>query len=268
MRTPTISFRVMTVAGLLTMLGLTRSVLAIDIIDDPVQIDERAAQIVQTSNSLCWEMYRFHQQKPDYPQAYRTAKDLWRQAGTLRDSLQNGPVETEAMLQQLSQMNDLFVRLDQSLSKWGDGDRSTLAMNGGPTTRTVVTDGVVVNLPLIGVQVGGPQVAVIDDGIPTLQRRRLHPNSHGSKRSLEREVAALKLAMSYFVEDSGMSGGPTPPTPGVTPASSSVPAAPVPNPPDEESPKLSEPVKVLPRAPRNKGCRDASSDTRHRKRSG
>lgn len=235
MRTQIYAVRV----AVLVVLGLARSALAVDIVDDPVQIDERAAQVVQTSNSLCWEMYRYHRQKPDYPQAYREAKELWRQAGALRDSLQNGMLETESMRQQVSQMNDLFARLDQELAKWGDGDRSMIPQSGIP--RTVVTDGVVVDLPLIGVQVGGPRVAYVEDDYPALQRRRLHPNSHGSKRSLEREMAALKLAMSYLLEDAGATGDSAPPAPGVTDS------APVPQPPDEGNSKLGQPEKVLPR---------------------
>ena len=73
--------------GLLAVLMLPRTGFAVDIIDDPVQIDEQAAQVVQTSNSLCWELHRYHQQNPDYPQAYRAAKQLWAQAGALRDAL-------------------------------------------------------------------------------------------------------------------------------------------------------------------------------------
>src|SRR4249919_3884998 len=90
---------------LLTMTAATPG-WAVDILDDPLQIDERAAQIVQTSNSLCWEMHRYHRQQPDYAQAYRTAKDIWSRAGEIRESLQAGPVETEALLQQTAQIND------------------------------------------------------------------------------------------------------------------------------------------------------------------
>lgn len=235
------SIPIMTIAGVLVFLALVRPGMAVDIVDDPVQIDERLAQVVQTTNSLCWEMYRFHQQKPDYQPMYRTAKDLWRQAGAARDALQNGPMETESLVQQAAQMNDLFAKLDQSLAKWADGDRSAIAMTGR-APRTVVTDGVVLDLPLIGVQVGGPRVAIVDDDdVPALQRRRLHPNSRGSKRSLERELAAVKMAMSYLLEDVGIGGGATPPAPGITPDS------PVPQPPEEKDAKLGEPVKVLPR---------------------
>ena len=41
-------------------------VLAVDVIDDPTKIDERATQLIQTTNSLCWEMHLFHQQQPGY----------------------------------------------------------------------------------------------------------------------------------------------------------------------------------------------------------
>src|SRR5258708_38479380 len=104
---------------LLTMTAATPG-LAVDILDDPLQIDERAAQIVQTSNSLCWEMYRYHQQQPDYPQAYRTAKDVWSRAGQMREALRAGPVETAVLPQQVAELSESFKRLDQMLSKWGD----------------------------------------------------------------------------------------------------------------------------------------------------
>jgi hypothetical protein len=240
--------------GFLLTLAAATPGLAVDILDDPQQVDERAAQIVQTSNSLCWEMHRYHRQQPDYPQAYRTAKDIWSRAGELRDALRAGPVETEVLMQQVAQMNDSFKRLEQSLSKWGDGDRSSVPMNGGPGTRTIVTPGVSVDLPFIGV-VGSPRVAVIDDddGPPALMRRRMHPNSHGSKRSLERELAAVKVAVSYLVEDAGVSGQPLPPAPGTA-----SPAGPVPNPPDAgdtgpaspgpASPALGDPIKIGPKS--------------------
>ncbi len=219
---------------------------AVDILDDPLQIDERAAQIVQTSNSLCWEMYRYHRQQPDYNQAYRTAKDIWSRAGEMRDALRTGPVETEVLMQQVSQVNEAFKRLEQTLSKWGDGDRSSIPMNGGPGTRTIVTPGVSVDLPFIGV-VGSPRVAVVDDddNPPALMRRRVHPNSHGSKRSLERELAAVKVAVSYLAEDAGVSGQPLPPAPGTA-----SPASPVPNPPaaGDTSPALGDPVKIAPKS--------------------
>ncbi|MBI3864274.1 MAG: hypothetical protein HY290_20515 [Planctomycetia bacterium] len=245
MSTLTSPIRIMAVAGLM-MMGSARTGLAVDIVDDPVQIDERISQVVQTTNSLCWEMYRFHQQKPDYTQSYRTAKDLWRQAGALRDALQNETMETETLMQQVAQMNDLFVRLDQSISKWGDGDRSMIAKNGARAVRTVVDDGVYVDLPFIGVQVGGPRVEIVDDGPPVGQRRRLHPNSRGSKRSLERELASVKLAMSYLLEDAGFEAAPTA-TPTPTPPAPGDTGKPVPQPPEETTSSLGEPVKVLPR---------------------
>jgi hypothetical protein len=218
---------------------------AVDVVDDEVQIDERAAQIAQTANSLCWEMHRYHQQKPDYAPMYRSAKELWSRAGDLRNALRNGPLETEALVQQVTQMNDLFAQLERGLSKWGDGDRSTLPLNGEPTTRTIVEPRVAVDIPFVGVRVGGPRSYVVTEDVgPGLERRRLHPNSRGSKRSLERELAAVKVAVSYLLEDSGAAPAANSPAPAA--------AAPVPNPPPD-GPALSEPVKISPPAAKGSG---------------
>src|SRR5262249_35001375 len=135
--------------------------------------------------------------------------------------------------------NDLFAQLDKSLSKWGDGDRSMLPLNGEPTARTVVEPRVAVDIPFVGVRVGGPRYVVTEEGPPMLERRRLHPNSRGSNRSLERELAAVKPAVGYLVEDSGVAPGASPPAP----AASAPP--PVPNPP-QDGPALGEPVKIVP----------------------
>src|SRR5579872_4833140 len=94
------------VVGVLAALTLTVPVFATDIIDDPMQIDERAAQIIQTSNSLCWEMHRFHQQQPDYRQSYRAAKEIWSRAGESRDALRAGPVETQVLTRQMTELNE------------------------------------------------------------------------------------------------------------------------------------------------------------------
>jgi len=234
--------RSVSVAGsLLALLVVARPALAVDIIDDPVQIDERAAQVSQTANSLCWEMYRYHQQKPDYPTMYRTAKDLWSQAGDLRNALRVGPVETQGLAQRVAQMSDTYAKIEQALVKWGDGDRSQVPLNGAPRS-VVVDNGVSVNLPLLGVQVGGPRYVVTDEAPVGLDRMRLHPNSRGSKRSLERELTALKVAIDYLQEDSGVTATPAPPQPGEPEAK-----GPVPNPP-AEGPAIDEPVKVVPRA--------------------
>ncbi len=231
-----------TAGAMLAFLTLARTGFAVDILDDPIQIDERATQVVQTSNSLCWEMYRYHQQNPAYAATYRVAKQVWTQAGEIRDALRAGPVETELLVKQVAQMNENLTQVETTLSKWGDGDRSQTPLNNGSTPRTIVTPGVGVNIPFLGVQVGGPRVVVTDDGPPTLERRRLHPNSRGSKRSLERELAAVRTALNYLMEDSGVSISPNPPAPGNVDAK-----GPVPQPPKEGS-DLGEPVKVLPAA--------------------
>jgi len=231
------------VGGMLAVLVFAGAARAVDVIDDPVQIDDRAAQVVQASNSLCWEMYRYHQQNPDYAQAYRTAKLVWAQAGTIRDALREGPVETEALVQQVAQMNENLAQVEQALARWGDGDRSQVPLAGGTGGRAVLVDrGVSVNLPLLGVQVGGPRYVVTDEGPPALARRRLHPNSRGSKKSLERELAAVRTAVNYLMEDSGVSVAPNAPAPGNPDGK-----GPVPQPPDGG---LGEPVKVSPSKPK------------------
>jgi hypothetical protein len=225
-------------AGMLAVLMLSGIGFAVEIIDDPIQIDERAADVVQTSNSLCWEMHRYHRQNPDFSPTYRAAKQLWSQAGELRNALRAGPVETEALARQVAQMNENLAQVEQSLARWGDGDRSQVPLNSGTTLRTVVTPGVSVNVPFVGVQVGGPRYVVTEDGPPALERRRLHPNSRGSKKSLERELAGVRMAVNYLMEDAGVSidpNSPVPANPGVK--------GPVPQPPDAG---LGEPVKVLP----------------------
>ena len=218
----------MAVTGMLATLTLAVPVFAIDIIDDPMQIDERAGQIIQTSNALCWEMHKFHQQQPDYRQSYRAAKEIWSRAGELRDALRAGPVETQVLMRQMTELNEIFTQVEKSLSQWGDGDRSLVSRNGGPGQRTVVTDGAEVDIPFVGgIRVGRPRVVVTDDGPPQFERRRLHPNSHGSKRSLERELAALQVALSYMLEDAGVTDQSNAPAAGNIPQPA-VPQSPVP----------------------------------------
>jgi len=227
-------------AGLLATLTLAVPAFAVDIIDDPMQIDERATQLIQTSNSLCWEMHRFHQQQPDYRQSYRAAKEIWSRTGELRDALRAGPVESEVLVRQMSELNEIFTQVEMSLLKWGDGDRSLVAPNGKPGQRTVVVPGDEVDIPFVGgFRVGGPRVVVTDDGPPQLERRRLHANSHGSKRCLERELAALKVSMSYMLEDAGVT------TDANLPADNSA----VPQPPAPGS-ELGSPQKIAPPAPK------------------
>ncbi len=113
----------------------------------------------------------------------------------------------------------------------------------------MVDRGVSVNLPLLGVHVGRPRYVITEDGVPTLARQRLHPNSHGSKRSLERELAAVRTAVNYLMEDAGVSVAPNASTPGNPDAK-----GPVPQPPDAG---LGEPVKVGP--PKAKATTPTSS---------
>jgi hypothetical protein len=217
------------IATLLATLSAPQRAMAVDILDDPIQIDERVTQLIQTSNSLCWEMYRYHQKQTDFTDNYRAAKQLWTQATQIQEAIRTGPVETQLLQQRMTELNQGFTQLEKSLSKWDTGDRTSIPMTSGPTLREVVAPGTSVDLPLLGIHVGGPDVVVTEDGTPQLQRLRLHPNSHGSKRSLEREVAAVKVALSYLSEDVGVSSddqiqepavsdakpSPAPPKPGI-----------------------------------------------------
>jgi hypothetical protein len=241
MQTPRYAMRMTAAVGALAVSMCATPIFAVDVLDDPVQIDDRAAQLLQTSNSLCWEMFRFHQQQPDYRAAYRAAKDIWSRAGELRDALRTGPVETEALAQQVTQMNETFAQLEKTLQKWGDGDRSLVPVAvGGP--RSVVTSGVEVDLPLLGVRVGGPRYVVTDDGAPPLERLKLHPNSPGSRRSLERQLAAVKVALTYLQEDAGMAADSSAPAPDSGAAAAT---GPVPQPAESDT-KLGDPQEVTP----------------------
>ncbi|MDB5390406.1 MAG: hypothetical protein JWM11_6052 [Planctomycetaceae bacterium] len=211
MRTRRSGIKATATIGVFVLFITAAPVFAVDIIDDPMQIDDRAADIVTTSNSLCWEMHRYHQQQPEFAQTYRSAKEIWSRAGEMREALRAGPVETDVLKRQVTEMNDIFSRVEATMSKWGPGDRSQLATNSGPAQRTVVTPGTEVDLPFIGLRVGRPQVIVTDDGPPQLERRRLHPNSPGSKRSLERELAAVRVALNDMLEDAGVTGLPASP---------------------------------------------------------
>ncbi|MDB5338788.1 MAG: hypothetical protein JWN70_4407 [Planctomycetaceae bacterium] len=216
--------------GVIAALTCTTSLFAVDIVDDAVQIDERAAQVVLASNTLCWEMHRYHQKQPDFTPTYRSAKQIWSQALEIRDALRAGPVETAALNERLNAMSDTFQQVEATLSKWGNGDRSMIPNNSGPTQRTVVTQGAGVDLPLLGIHVGRPQVYVEEDDTPQLARQRLHPNSPGSKRSLERELAATKVALSYLLEDANVVAPPnsTDAGPNASAATSPVPEPPTP----------------------------------------
>lgn len=239
---------VMAAGSMWAALMLAEPAFAVDIIDDPMQIDERAAQLVQTTNSLCWEMHRFHQQQPDYRQSYRAAKEIWSRAGELRSALRASPVETEVLIRQATELNEIFTQIEKSLATWGAGDRSSIPPNGGPGPRTIVTPGAEIDVPFVGgIRVGNPQVVVVDDDTPQLERRRVHPNSRGSKRSLERELAAARVALNYLLEDAGATSPPYSPAPG------SAAASPVPAPPAPDT-ALGDAQKVTPPATKKPGA--------------
>jgi len=224
------------------MASASRPVYAVDIVDDALQMDELLKNVVHSTNSLCWELYRYHQQQPGYADAYKTAKEIWTQAGQMRAALATGPVETQALAQRADDMNQMFAQLQKSVAQWGPGDRSQLATTG-VETRTVLRPGVGVDLPFVGVRVGGGDV-VVEEEVSPLRRLRVHPNSHGSSRALERELAAVKVALSYFTEDAQIASPATP-----APATSPTPAptdnnAPVPQPPTPGTTLDSQPTPI------------------------
>lgn len=201
----TVGKTVLVIVGVVQAFALPGRAMAVDILDDPIQIDERVSQLIKTSNALCWEIYRYHQQKPDFSDTYRAAKQLWTQATQIQEELRAGPVETEALQQKVSEMNQGFSQVAAAVSKWGPGDQSSVPTTSGGATREVVAPGVGIEVPFVGIHIGGPDVVVTSDTSPQLKRRRLHPNARGSQRSLERELDAVRVAMNYLVEDAGVS---------------------------------------------------------------
>ena len=113
-------------------------------------------------------------------------------------------------------MNELFSQVEATLSKWENGDRSLIPVNGPPVLHTIVTPGVAVDIPFIGVRVGGGdrEVVIAEDGPLQNEWKRLHPNSRGSKRSLERDFAAVDVALKYVSEDANLTSLPNPVVPG------------------------------------------------------
>lgn len=195
---------VLVTIGVFQAIGMTNRAQAVDILDDPVQIDERVTQLIQASNSLCWEINRYHQQKPDYSDTYRAAKQIWTDATQIQADLRTSTVETEILQQKVVAINQTFAGLADSLSKWGPGDQSNVPTSNITATREVVAPGVGISVPFVGIQIGAPDVVVQTETSPQLQRRRLHVNAHGSKRSLERELDSVRMAVSNLAEDAGV----------------------------------------------------------------
>jgi hypothetical protein len=236
----------MIVAGVLGLAGMVYSARADDfqVLDDPAQIDEMTAAIQRTSNSLCWEMHRFHRQQPGFPEAYRQAKEVWSMAGTLRDALRAGTIDPATLNNQVARMNDALTQVEQTTAGWRDGIRP--AITPADERPVVVTPGRVnVDIPLLfggGISVGSPPRVVAADPEPaTLPRRRFHPNTHGSRRSLERELASVRTAMNYLAEDTGAGAG-------TAPAATTPATPPKPMPPEDTTtgPQLSPPTKISP----------------------
>ena len=237
----------------------TRSASAAEIIEDPIHISELAVYTQQTANSVCWELHRFHQQQPDYPFAYRDAKEIWSLAGMLRDQLQAGPVDSANAAQQLARMNMLLTGIEKATAKWGDGLRPAPLPAELMERRGVVVGpgaGVGVNVPFFGIRLSAPRIAVADEvvAVPAPPHRAFHPNSRGSRRSLEREIFTLRTALAYLTEDANLTiavappadappGTPTPIAPTALPPASPPRPAPV---QPSNGPDLESPVKVFP----------------------
>ncbi len=214
------------------------------LLDDPVHLDELAAALQTTSNALCWEMHKFHRDKPDFSEAYRPAKEIWTMTGALRDALRAGPVDDRDVMSEIGKMNDLYAAVEKTCAHWGDGVRPSTP-NGPTEERAVVVpgSGVDVDIPLLfggGIRVGrSPRMVVTEPVLPALPRRSFHPNARGSKRSLEREVASVRTALNNLLEDTGA----------VPRESNNSPAPPKPMPPDANAgPALAPPTKIVPSA--------------------
>lgn len=178
-------------------------VCAAEIVDDPRHIAELAAYANQTSNSFCWELHRFHQQQPDYPIVYRDAKEIWNLSAQLRDQLQLGPSNTPEIGQQVARMNALYGEIEKLTAKWGDGVRPAPLPGENVERRVVVRPGPGVNVPYLGFRISAPRVGIAEEVIVPAAPRVHHPNSRGSRRSLERELFAVKTSLSYLTEDVG-----------------------------------------------------------------
>lgn len=220
------------------------------LLDDPVHIDELAAYLQTVSNSLCWEMHRFHREEPDFTEAYRPAKEIWQMAGGLRDAVRTGPVDMELLQTRVNRMNDLMSNVEKVTERWGDGLKPTV-VPAEPRVAVTPGAGVDLDIPFVGgFRVGAPRVYVPDDAPPVLDRRRIHPNARGSKRALERELFGTRVALNYLMEDTGV-GMPVDslkPVDNAKPAPKQAPS-PKPSPPPEPGgPALSAPVKISPPA--------------------
>ena len=229
----------------------TQSASATEILDDTSHFTELTNSAMQTANTLCWELHRYHQQQPDFPVLYRDAKEVWTQASTLQNALQNGPVDAAVAKQQIGRMTSLLVNIEKGTAKWGDGVRPVPA--GDVVRRNVVVQrgGYGVNVPYFGFRLAAPRVAVAEEVVvpAPANRNAIHPNGRGSRRSLDREIFAVKTALANLSEDiaipavtSGTTPVPADALP-IAPNADTLPAAPRPQPP------VPQPAVQLPTVP-------------------
>jgi len=232
---------------------------AATVLDDPAHLDELAASLQQKSNTLCWELHRYHQQQPDFKDAYRNAKELWSLSGKYREALRAS--DAPALNDNVARMVDLFNRVQTTVNGWGDGVIQSTPTPTPPQEERVVVvpgSGMNVNIPLLfggGIQVGrSPQVVVTEPKQPEFRMRRPHAHARGSKRSLERELLTTQLALQYLAEDTGFNPANSPgaaPGAGIAPPAADDPqpnpSEPVPNVSSATTgPKLSPPLRISP----------------------
>lgn len=229
-------------------------------VTDVVHFSELSGYVQQTANSLCWEMYRFHQQQPDFLDAYRDAKEIWTLAGSLRGSLQNGPVADVQAADLANRMAELAARIETVTRKWGDGMRPAPPPAPlDPQHRVIVTPGagIGVDVPFFGIRLATPRIAIAEEVPPVLPMpqavRTYHRHARGSRRSLDRELTTLKTALGYLVEDAAPLASPVAPEtaepPALDPNRAVLPAKPkssvnADKPPVQAPPPL--PVPILP----------------------
>lgn len=195
--------------SMVTVVAIAAPLHAAEPIDDPVHIDELAAAVQTAANSLCWEMHRYHRQQAGFAETYRTAKDLWASAGALRDSIRAG-ADSAAVAERVAQMLPLLYQSEKQAAGWGDGIRpspsSVTVQTPGESIVVTPDAGVAIDVPFVGIRVGRPRapVAQVVPAQPQLARRNYHPNSRGSRKSLDREFAAVRTLLGYLAEDTGV----------------------------------------------------------------
>lgn len=194
-------------AGIMLLTCGTAGVLRAEPVEDPVHFDEMAALVQSRANSLCWEMHRFHRHQPDFAETYRLAKEVWALSGSLRDLLRSGPVDATTVAQQAQRVSEVFNQVEQRAARWEASPPAEPVGIPVEERGVVVTPraGLDIDVPFFGLRLGNPGGVVVreETRLRMLERRRPHVNARGSTRSLQRELDATKIAVSYLNEDAG-----------------------------------------------------------------